>query len=644
MSPPPSNTGGHPFENRVNPFENNIVRQPREAPSSVAGLNDAALDALVDRFAGLDASEPPRVPPVRPPKAQLVVSPDRGYGKTHLLGRLFANLEGRASTIYLTPFQDPNKPWQSILRMTIYELIRPSDGDACQLETLAIGVLAHLGADFLGSGGIQDYEDAAPAAEFLRRLGADPKLDDPERTWIDWLTAPETVSGLVRRLRLAGFELGGREKAWLLALAAAARDARYSESWTAAVKWLRAEPLEPDEAQRLQIDLADNDGQGDSSPQEINDLCYGRMRGLCALASFHRPFLFCFDQTEAFVGDHALIKTLGKCIQQLIDVLPNHLTVVTANQLNWLDDIRPHMETPHWDRFSDELVNLEGVRKDVAAELLRMRLTSDGLDEQAIGAFFAGNWLDGEFSTQEAFGVRNVLTRAAERFRELAKQPAPPPVTLEALFDAELQAIRNNPALQSFDPDALLWFVKDIGPALTGVSVGRMPNSRYFSLHWRWPDRRICFAFEGGHDHRRWGPIAREASALAKGALGAFSACAFRTPDLPGVPRPTWKAVAEAFKTAQAHGFQVVNLPAERFCEVLAARELYSNALQGNIAFSGPDALAWLRERFAIFLNELASGVGATASPQASDPPGPSGRITALSRNRNRTMLPPKTR
>ena len=33
---------------------------------------------------------------------------------------------------------------------------------------------------------------------------------------------------------------------------------------------------------------------------ERNELCKARLRDLCVLASFSRPFLFCFDQTEYY--------------------------------------------------------------------------------------------------------------------------------------------------------------------------------------------------------------------------------------------------------------------------------------------------------------------------------------------------------
>lgn len=68
----------NPFLDRKNPFADNIVYDPRDAPASVAGLNDSALAALVAQFALLDAVPPPRIPPARAPKAQLVISSSQG--------------------------------------------------------------------------------------------------------------------------------------------------------------------------------------------------------------------------------------------------------------------------------------------------------------------------------------------------------------------------------------------------------------------------------------------------------------------------------------------------------------------------------------------------------------------------------------
>lgn len=592
---------------QVNPFEDDVVREPREVSFSVNGLNDAPLQSLVTRFAALDAGAAPRSPPAKPSKAQLVVSPDRGYGKSHLLGRLFAQLGRRATKVYLRPFQDPTKAWHSILLLSIQELERPDDdttGEPSQLEALAFATLGHLAADFIADGGIPDYPQVSDAVSFLRGL---PDLSDAQlRPWIEWmaelLALPRQLTRLAHLLRRRGIDLHGHEKAWLKVLAAYALDEPQGERRATAVKWLRAEPLETEEIALLRLHSADSEGRGDASAQEINDLSFRRLKGLCQLGCFFRPFLFCFDQTEFYASDPALIRTLGNCIDQLYVDLRNHLTVITANQENWVTEVLPQIAPPQRNRIEERALRLEGIKIDGARELLTARLQAHDLGAPDIVRFFAENWLEQAFSPLPEFGVRALLMRAAERFRELTDRPPVPPPTLDDLFRLQVNDVRSKKALLVYNQDALMWFVKDIAKAAT-----RTQGRRYFSVEWAWPDRTIYFAFEGGDNSQRWRGIANEALAMAKSrAAGTTLAYVFRTPDLTRVPRPTWTAVKPIMASAREQGFHVIELTLDQVCELHAARELYSNALQGNIVFSGVETLAWLRGHFALFLTELA--------------------------------------
>jgi hypothetical protein len=599
---------------QMNPFEDDVVREPREVSFSVKGLNDAPLNELLNKFSALDGGAPPRKRPAHAWKAQLIVSPDRGYGKSHLLGRLFAKLGRRATKVYLRPFQDPYKAWHSILLLTIQELDRPDDENAgapSQLEALAVGTLAHVVADF-AEDGIPDHPEAPRAVAFLRELGNDSSLPEGEtRRWINWLSELIADAGeigrLCGRLNRRHINLHGREKAWLKVFAACTLDERYGDRRIAALKWLRAEPLEPEEIKLLRLEQADNDGRGDSSAQEINDLSFRRLQGLCQLASYYRPFVFCFDQTEFYASDPALIKTLGNCIDQLYVDLVNHLTVVTANQANWVTEILPHMAQPQRQRLSSE-IPLEGITMDGARELITERLNEYDIGREDITRFFADGWLEQVFTPIPELGVRALLMRAAERFRTLAQptKPPPPKQTLDELFKSEVNGVRSKKAQMAYNQDALMWFVKDIGQGLEKVSVARPQNRRYFSLEWSWSDRWVCFAFEGGDHWRRWQAIADEALGLAR-ARGerTFLSYVLRTPDLTKVPRPSWKAAKATLDEAKTRGFHVVELTLDRVCEIHAARELYSNALQGNVAYSGAETLAWLQAWFAPVLQDI---------------------------------------
>ncbi|HTO63984.1 MAG TPA: hypothetical protein VMM15_22310 [Bradyrhizobium sp.] len=608
---------------QVNPFEDDIVREPRDVSFSVADLNDVPLNRLLAKVEALDPGELPRSSPVKADKAQLVISPDRGYGKSHLLGRLFAALGRRATKVYLRPFQAPDRAWQSILMLTLQELERPDDetpGVPTQLQALAIGTLAHIVADF-AEDGVPGRPDVTPAVPLLRELAAGSLPETAKPRLTDWLrnlfADAVPMNRLSGRLKNRRIDLYGREKAWLKVLAICALDDPISEARSAALKWLRGEPLESEEVVLLRLEQADNEGRGDSSAQEINQLSFRRLQGLCQLASYYRPFVFCFDQTEFYASDPALIKTLGNCIDQLYVDLSNHLTVVTANQANWVTDILPHMAAPQQQRLSAE-IRLEGIGKQGARELITERLKACGLAPDRIARFFDDDWLDRVFTPLPELGVRALLMRAAERFQALArpnKPPAPQP-SLADLFQLEVNGVRSKTALQAYNQDCLMWFAKDIGQAMSGVTVGRTVGLRYFSLAWDWPDRRVCFAFEGGDHWRRWKSIADEALRMA-GARGdrAFLAYVFRTPDLARVPRKTWATAQPTFDEASKHGFRIVELTSDRVCELHGARELYSNALQGNIVYSGTETLAWLQKHFAPFLKDIALA-SASAHPK----------------------------
>jgi hypothetical protein len=85
-----------------------------------------------------------------------------------------------------------------------------------------------------------------------------------------------------------------------------------------------------------------------------------------------------------------------------------------------------------------------------------------------------------------------------------------------------------------------------------------------------------------------------------------FLAYIFRTSDLARVPRLSWAVAKQTLDAANSQGFRIVELTPEQVCELHAARELYSNALQGNIVYSGPETLAWLQQHFDPFLKDIA--------------------------------------
>jgi hypothetical protein len=633
----------------VNPFEADVIREPREVTFSVRGLNDGALHHLIAEFERLTEGELPRSP-IPSPKAQLVVSPEAGYGKSHLLGRLFQAVGPRATQIYLLPFQAPERAWQSILLAAVQELDRPSRHELreeTQLDAFAMGVLAHIAADFMVNGGVKDHDSLKREIEHLRNhplsfLGR----NRPNSGLVDWLKT--RIASRLDSIRLAnllktrGVDLQGREKAWLQVLAGYAFSEKDSVERFAALSWIRGDPLESEEAAALGLSAGDNDGAVDTTALAINAMSLRRLRGLCALSSYYRPFLFCFDQTEVYGSDKGLAEALGNCISRMHADLPNHLTIVTTNSTNWTADIRPYVKPADQDRFSEE-IRLEGIEREQSLILLSKRLQDFQLDDGVVEQFIDAAWLLSLFTAQPSIGVRRLLIRAAARFRELGRPHAPsvgsepPPKlpTMDEVFASEVNKVRAKPALHHYNQDCLMWFTQVLSTGFDGVTVKKAKN-RYFSTHWEWKDRGVYFAFEGGDNNGRWRAMAQEAVELAAG--GRKCAIVFRTPDLKPIPGPRWVAARQTIDQACQQGLRIQRLSLDQVCELHAAREFYSNALQGNVDFVPADVLAWLKARFRPWFEKYSSVIDrptAKLPPESPRPPKPP-------RSKSPTSDPPK--
>src|SRR5258708_16592935 len=92
-----------------NPFEKDVVHEPRDHPPSVPSLNQETLDRLLSRFKNVEISgeSPSRKP-------EFVLSPAPGYCISHLVGRFFTALRNQAVLFSIPPspptssFQPPN--------------------------------------------------------------------------------------------------------------------------------------------------------------------------------------------------------------------------------------------------------------------------------------------------------------------------------------------------------------------------------------------------------------------------------------------------------------------------------------------------------------------------------------------------------
>ncbi|MGH8524185.1 MAG: hypothetical protein ACREXY_08220, partial [Gammaproteobacteria bacterium] len=214
----------------VNPFENDIAIDPRRIEKPVPGLNDRALDKLLAAFNQLTRDPLPRRD-ARLDHAQLIISPEAGYGKSHLIGRLFQKLEGTATRINILPFQDSDTPWKSILDRIVYELKAPekmqvhgpNPNETTQLYAFAHGVIAHLVADMVDTGRVQAKQPKAEVVKALR----EGKLASHEqaRVYKQWpqfianiFSQPKYTQAMAECVETRGIRLQADPYAWLRVL------------------------------------------------------------------------------------------------------------------------------------------------------------------------------------------------------------------------------------------------------------------------------------------------------------------------------------------------------------------------------------------------------------------------------------------
>jgi hypothetical protein len=585
----------------VNPFDDDVVKEPRDIPASVLGLNDAPLQTVLQTFASFEKGRK-QGDQIGAAKAQLIISPERGYGKSHLLGRLFETLDRRATRIYLRPFQDPQKCWHSILLQTVQELERTeapgpeSESNPTQIGAFANGVISGL--------------------TVLR-------ITDKAEPWFKWIRkvfkSKSDLRNLAAKLRAHIPNLNGRHEAWLRVLYAYAFSSEHDWKRTVTLKWIRGEPLEREEVDELGLATADNEARADMNADQINDLSFQRLAGLCRLAGFYRPFVFCFDQTDSYGTSPERIRTLGSCIERIFAEIPNQLTVVTANQDNWTRELQPGIDPPNRDRFSLP-IQLESIAIPQAKELIRNRLVSVGLDFRQVEEFYGPSWLMDLFGPGR-MSVRDLLHRASDRLRQLQGQELPPvkdlQVRIEALFKTQVNTIKSQTALQRYNQDSLMWFTQDLANGVNGVRVEKVPSNKWFSTKWQVGDQSLYFAFEGGDNAARWKVIANEAINLAD-KKAAKKLNVFRTPDLAKIPKATWKAIGPTIENARKLGLNIQFLDLNSVFEIHAARDLYADAREGNVDETPEDILAWLKGHFEERVTDLCAA-GPATGPEPPD-------------------------
>jgi hypothetical protein len=585
----------------INPFEDVIVSEPRRIEKPVGGLNDKPLKTLVEKFATLTQDPFPRAG--RQPGARFIISPEPGYGKSHLIGRLFKELRGTATLVYLRPFTDPGSCWKSILLKMVQEMEFPdsAEADFCvedepnQLEALMHGILINVILIGIESGAVKP-KNKKTALDFFKKASLNNLRKN--KKWVDLVSATKSAlaNQMQKQLNRVGIRLNASPISWLGVLTTYAYFPDEFDLRQACLDWMKGGSLDADEAQKIGIRSADRPG-ADLSVDLINGVCKQRVQDFCALAGYHRPFVFCFDQTENY-GTHAdIARKFGEVIGDLINEYSNVLTVITANQQVWTNRVRPNWEEAQQQRLVQPFLELEPINRGQALELIRHRISEWKAEKAESRALTDPGWLDEMFRDKKAWGVRQLLHQCARRWQEMKDQKIVPP-DIKEYYQEYIRKLKSQPRRMVFDPDILTWLVREV-ISNPDIKVEPFKSQKgYFTLRWKHNNQNLYFGFESGSHWSRWNAIARDAQRYFSSDKES-KAVFFRTPELKSIPGQ-WKIAPQINKAKQQY-LHIFHLSKADMAELYAAYDLYAAAREGDVPFSPEKALEFIRSQLESF-------------------------------------------
>lgn len=613
----------------ANPFEDDIVREPRHIRESIR-LNDDILEQLKQQFAKLKEGPFPRTDK-KLPHAQFLLSPHAGYGKTHLIGRLFSELDQEAFVIYLRPFEDAVTCWKSVLQQIIRELDAPVLTESeyqqpAKLENFAHRIFTLLTINLIESGKIRFKNREAFADSFceavkaklgygekwisrlrvrlnaleskitqkqllpsvseedsikyLRETGIATFRDNSE--WVNWIYS--NISLLAADLKQQCRYLNASVLSWLRVLFVYAYQPSEFGLRETCLDWLRGRSVDENDADRIGIRPEDR------LSTEVNTLCKSRILDLCRLAGFSGPFVFCFDQTEYYGKEPTIAREFGLVIEALNAEACNQMTVVTVNQAPWRNKIRPHWEDASLDRLSPSPLEARELTRKHAEQLIEQRL--DGYAAEKADMFRDDKWLDRVFKDGN-LTIRNFLRECNKRWRELEKAEVEKPHFSE-VYKKYVEKIRKQPERLVFDEGPLRWLVTEVASEIPHITIEPHEN-RFFTLRWKLNGWQIFFGFEEGNNWNRWQAIANQANeyhAINNKTRAVF----FRTSELAKIPG-NWK-IADMIEEAKQRYLNIVYLDNSVVAELFAAYDLCINASEGDISFGQNDILRFVYKKF----------------------------------------------
>ncbi len=656
-----------------NPFVRSIVDDPRDVTleRSVGGIHASAFDTVLTHFASIEAQPIPRL--AGGPLALPLLSQEPGTGKSHLIRRLWLALATRATPVFLRANQDHYQLWARLLERTLQELERPAD-DPMRLPKLGEPTALDLLARHLISFLLIQADEASlvelPSAS-IDRLRNDPSGFETDRELTDFLN--EQVRDIARLSHSLLLSLGVHLHSpdFLQVLIRYTVHPSDFVTRSAALLWITGNHLDEEDQQKLGFPSTPPRGE---SPQAIDALCQHRLRDLCVLGSFSRPFVFAFDQTEVYARSEKLAREVGAQIADIQSTFRNQLTLLTANEAIWHRGLLDAFEPADAQRFGPPIF-LRGISLSQARELIDVKMRAAGHEKAAIADFLKSGWLEDLFQNQgEELPPRIVERQASNLLQNILKSPLPSPGAdikasplapvkdeetsaipkttplprSESVFDfipllnAKTHHAQLSPRGTDYDKSVTDWCLSEglsRVPDLT-TSTACRASWKHVRASWRTQEGTIFFGIESLTHPARWEEVVTElGQAVSRDDSESCHAAIF------WLPRPTLPS-GEAWENVRnGRGVTLIPLKKPLIAEMFAAQALAAEILQAAhpgvtpgdfLRFLGTHWSPWVKEVIAqvtrpqAFSDEALTALVATPAPNLSSPAKAEPKVIAL--------------
>lgn len=351
----------------------------------------------------------------------LLRSSQAGFGKSHLLSRLFA---GRSHGCFFVPLdvsRDSKPNWGGMLQGVLTACVEAGQGGgASVMEQMGRRLMGEAAAELILRGDVPTGDPAA-AITMLKR---------------DYLRAFDMRAGgsEVARWMIGNFNV-------LLPLMGEVLGSRAVVEKEEAVAWLRvlARFNAGNEGERKAA-LASVSMFGDEAAAQAG--AKRRLRSFCRLATLDQPLVFVFDHVDALIGAKDEAMQLACMIGEMGRLQFGSGVVLSVNEDVWGSVFNGHLPGALLDRLTGREVKLTGISVSDAEDLLRQRLAAAAISATDADRFVSEAKLADAMEQRwgAAGSPREVLRHAASVWERLVApdrgaQAAEAPVAGESVKD-----------------------------------------------------------------------------------------------------------------------------------------------------------------------------------------------------------------